>query len=601
MKVPASLLVVMQAGCEPAAADTDPFNCGWKKLAYEYGKQLLPWQGNYSSLYYALNLNDRSCSAELEAASVPVASADIPAGAVFVDASKGKDSNAGTEEAPLQSIAAAVSKAPSGTVVLREGTFWQSKTLQLGSENSGLKLMAYPNEHPVISGGKQLKVTWQPHDVSDSANIYSAKLQGQVSEVPGLQLNGERATRARYPNLPGGIEVSPGLGAMVKGNAASWAPPNFSRLGPVQYYTDTKHSRNDTQDGIFQNYMIGTNGLCSVYDPPVGYWCSEHTSGGGAFAFRTPSGVTPNQGALPNAPYKDVSEMIINVWRPNRWENWMFQVADYDPAAGSFVFGAGGNQGARGENRGDDFFVENVMEELDHPGEFFYNKKSDELFLYYNGTGAPPSDLEIVVPSLRVLMNVSGTQWDPVRNLTLSGLTFKSTRHTYMDPHLVPSGGDVAVARTGAVFVEGAESFTVESSTFERIDGNALTLSGYNRYATVQGCDFSFIGDNAMVSLGYTNETENSGFPYYRPQTGFPAAGIDGTDGNHPRYNQILGNSAREVGLYEKQSSFYMQSKTAQSTIAGNVFFNGPRSGIQFNDGFGGGDEVGLLSLQGVD
>merc|ERR1712100_588837 len=101
-----------------------------------------------------------------------------------------------------------------------------------------------------------------------------------------------------------------------------------------------------------------------------------------------------------------------------------------------------------------------------------------------------------------------------------------------------------------------------------------------------------FIGGNAIASWGYTNETENSGFPYYRPQENFPHAGVDGTDGNHPRYNQILRNSAREVGLYEKQSSFFVQAKTAQSTISGNVFFNGPRAGINFNDGFGGGDNL---------
>merc|ERR1711998_737510 len=69
-------------------------------------------------------------------------------------------------------------------------------------------------------------------------------------------------------------------------------------------------------------------------------------------------------------------------------------------------------------------------------------------------------------------------------------------------------------------------------------------------------------------------------------------AGVDGTDGNHPRYTTVQGCTAREVGLYEKQSSFFMQAKTAQSTIKGNVFFNGPRAGINANDGFGGGDEI---------
>jgi hypothetical protein len=44
---------------------------------------------------------------------------------------------------------------------------------------------------------------------------------------------------------------------------------------------------------------------------------------------------------------------------------------------------------------------------------------------------------------------------------------------------------------------------------------------------------------------------------------------------------------------YEKQSSFFIQAKTAQSNIQGNVFFNGPRAGINANDGFGGGDNIG--------
>ena len=71
-----------------------------------------------------------------------------------------------------------------------------------------------------------------------------------------------------------------------------------------------------------------------------------------------------------------------------------------------------------------------------------------------------------------------------------------------------------------------------------------------------------------------------------------PSTIKDGTDGEHPRYTAILECTAREVGLYEKQASFYMQAKTAYTSLVGNVFFNGPRAGINFNDGFGGGDEI---------
>merc|ERR1719428_252494 len=302
--------------------------------------------------------------------------------------------------------------------------------------------------------------------------------------------------------------------------------------------------------------------------------------------------MTPHDGVLPNAPYKDTSEMIVNVWRPSRWANWMFEVEKYDSSTNTYTFGKGGNQGARGNNNGGDWFVENVFEELDHKGEFFFDSKASELYLFHNGTGKPPAETEVIVPQLRTLINISGTQWDPVRDVTLDGLIFKAARYTYMDPHGVPSAGDWALDRIGAVFLQGTENLKVQNSVFERLDGNGVMISGYNRNTTIQDSDFSFIGGNAIASWGYTNETENSGFPYYTPNTNFPEAGVDGTDGNHPRYNQILRNNAREIGLYEKQSSFYMQAKTAQSTISGNVFFNGPRAGINFNDGFGGGDDL---------
>ena len=71
--------------------------------------------------------------------------------------------------------------------------------------------------------------------------------------------------------------------------------------------------------------------------------------------------------------------MQFFVWRPARWANWMFEVAKYDATTGNFTFGKGGNQGARGSNSGGDFFVENVHEELDYPGEFFFDKKTKQF------------------------------------------------------------------------------------------------------------------------------------------------------------------------------------------------------------------------------
>ena len=394
-------------------------------------------------------------------------------------------------------------------------------------------------------------------------------------------------TRARYPNIPGGIEVSCGYNCMIEGEKGTWTPPTpIEKLPPVQYYTDKtpSHTKNDTSGNWYHNYMIGINGRCAVYDPPVSYWCSEHPSGGGAFAFLTPSGVAIKQEDLPNSPYDDPSDAQFFVWRPARWANWMFEIEHYDKNTNNFTFGHGGFQGARGSKEGGDFFVENVMEELDYPGEFFYDKKQGYLYVYYNATsGTKPPTEDVVLPNLQILVNHTGTQWNPVKNVQHKGINYIASSYTYMNPHGVPSGGDWALDRYGALFLQGTEQVTFDGCKFDRLDGNGVFISGYNRNATIMNSDFSFIGGNSIASWGFTNETEGDNHPQ---------AGIDGTDGNHPRYTSVIGNTAREIGLYEKQSSFFVQAKTAQTLIKGNVFFNGPRAGINANDGFGGGDEI---------
>jgi hypothetical protein len=712
-----TLVGLTSAGWGPSAS----FDCAMRKLAYQYGKQLIPRMGSFESLYYALDLNDPSCPTEMTpghaelspsawtSTNAETTPSGLPGGPkIFVHATSGNDAAVGEIDTPVRTIQEALDRAavadPTPAVVLRGGTHYIADSLVLTSAHSGLHLIGYPGETASVSGGVQLSgLDWKPYNVTpapppaphgwvgpiqdlnyvfganvggsgfpmlgkfDNAsacaaacqattschaytwhdqkqgayarecvgrtdghyaartqsghwsghdgtatpagpspappagppNVYVTKVTTELDAMLGLQIDGKRATIARYPNQPGGLETSCGYGCMVSGGAASWTPPNFNKYGNVTYYTDMNpdHKRNDSANGggldnWFSHYMIGVNGLCSVYDPPVSYWCSEHTSGGGAFAFRTPSGVTPKPGALPNSPYKDVSQALFFVWRPARWANWMFEVEGYDESKGTFAFGKGGNQGARGNNNGGDFFVQDVFEELDYPGEFFYNRSTKELYLWYNGTGAPPSTAEFVVPRKQVLVNLTGTQWKPVKDVKLTNVRYTATAPTYMERHGVPSAGDWALDRFAAVFLQGTEGVVISNCTFERLDGNAVMFSGYNRNATVQDSDFAFIGGNALAAWGYTNETQyDPGRPGVT-NIGYPAAGVDGTDGEHPRYTTILRTTAREVGLYEKQSSFFIQAKTAQSIIHGNVFFNGPRAGINANDGFGGGDVI---------
>lgn len=42
----------------------------------------------------------------------------------------------------------------------------------------------------------------------------------------------------------------------------------------------------------------------------------------------------------------------------------------------------------------------------------------------------------------------------------------------------------------------------------------------------------------------------------------------------------------------QKQSAFVMLARSCMATIRGNIMFNGPRAGVNFNDHFGGANAL---------
>ena len=160
----------------------------------------------------------------------------------------------------------------------------------------------------------------------------------------------------------------------------------------------------------------------------------------------------------------------------------------------------------------------------------------------HNGTGPPPRSARFVAPQLDTLVAVAGTQLAPVKALTLRDLTFTATREGMLDGRwATPSGGDWALNRNGAVFVEGSEGLVVERCTFTRLDNTALFLSRYNRGANITANEFVWLGQNAMAAWGETD-------------------GVDGTGGRQPRGTHVVGNVCHELGHYQKQSSCWFQA-----------------------------------------
>lgn len=238
-------------------------------------------------------------------------------------------------------------------------------------------------------------------------------------------------------------------------------------------------------------------------------------------------------------------------------------------------YDGGGWQMAQGAAAHREYFVENIRELLDVPGEFFVDmdaRPHPVLFYWPNGTRLDAST-ELIAPVLDSLIQLQGTQAVPVRDVTLANMTFVHTAETLMKKYTVPSGGDYAIHTNGAVRVAGTEGTVVSDCLFDRLGGNGLVVADYNRNTTIARNSFRKLGDSAIVLVG-------------------SAELLDTTGGDQPRFTTIEGNTAYEYGLIGKQVAAVFQAVSCQTLIRNNVFFSGPRHGINFNDGMGGNNRL---------
>jgi hypothetical protein len=82
----------------------------------------------------------------------------------------------------------------------------------------------------------------------------------------------------------------------------------------------------------------------------------------------------------------------------------------------------------------------------------------------------------------------------------------------------------------------------------------------------------------------------------YAGESAFAAVGrtakFDATGGDYPQDNVVELNHLHELGVYTKQTAGYFQSQSAHNHLRGNLIYNGPRSGVNWNDGMGGGNTM---------
>ena len=238
--------------------------------------------------------------------------------------------------------------------------------------------------------------------LAQGPNVWVADLSSAgIAAVPGLRYaTGPRLQRAQFPNFDREAK-----GMMPPGVfRASWTPQQGKRAPDTQIDLPASALDRNSSASMFQVWTAGIGGTCEgQFQPAAGYWCSNAVQGGGSVIYYVPMAMQASTAVLPNSPYANPVGAVVQTWRPGHWASWMYTVgsATWDPASKTtnFSFSAGGFQGSRGEDSGEDTYIENVFEELDAPSEFFFNESTKMLYLFWNASAGvpPPADGSISV------------------------------------------------------------------------------------------------------------------------------------------------------------------------------------------------------------
>lgn len=239
----------------------------------------------------------------------------------------------------------------------------------------------------------------------------------------------------------------------------------------------------------------------------------------------------------------------------------------------------------------DRMIVENVMEELDAPGEWYYNSEEGNLYFY------PPEDVDVSKAVLEgavtsdLIKLIGDSPEEPVRNIRFCGIEFAKTHRTLFNSvYERPLRGDWGLARRGAVFLENAENIVLEGCRFDEIGGNAVMLSGYQRGHCIQKNQMSQIGASGILIVGKAAAVREPSHWDGDDHKSFVTDTVPGAKSpDYPADILVGENYLHDLGIYEKQSAGICVSIAARIHIKGNTIHSCPRAGINISDGTFGG------------
>lgn len=233
--------------------------------------------------------------------------------------------------------------------------------------------------------------------------------------------------------------------------------------------------------------------------------------------------------------------------------------------------------------------VENIFEELDAEGEWYFDKETHTLYFY------PPRELDLQtalfeVPQAENLFILKGKPGSPVRHVSVDHLELTQTLRTFMKTNEPLLCSDWKIYRGGALIIENAEKCSVNGCYLHDIGGNAIFFSNYNRNHRVSQNHITRIGASAVCFVGSPDAVRSPLFEYGKSQTWEQMdKGTGPLTPDYPSDCLVDDNLIHSIGETEKQGAGIQLSMSARITIRNNSIYDLPRAGINVSEGTWGG------------
>ncbi|MDR2462847.1 MAG: PDZ domain-containing protein [Verrucomicrobiales bacterium] len=288
------------------------------------------------------------------------------------------------------------------------------------------------------------------------------------------------------------------------------------------------------------------------------------------------------------AKWKDPAGAYIHAMHEHLWGGYDYEITGKD-ANGNLIYEGGWQNNRPGKMHPKFRMVENIFEELDAPGEWYHDRKTDTLYFYpTQGLELPKATVEGV--RLSSLLEFRGSQKKTVRFVTFDGFVLRHTARTFMLNKEPLLRSDWTIYRSGAVLFDGTEDCRLLNTFIDQPGGNGVFVNNYNRRVQMSGLHVFDCGASAIAFVGDPKAVRNPVFNY---NAAHDVAAVDKTPGpltdNYPMECTLEDSLLHEVGTVEKQGAGVQISMSRRIAVRNSSIYDTSRSGININEGTWGG------------